>query len=155
LFLQRHMARDQGLRPADLYFRRTMLLIGFGMLNAYVLLWDGDILYAYGVVGMFLFVFRNLSPRRLLVIAAVTLCVQTVMFTLDREEFITARDASAAAQAQKASGASISTDQQEAIDSFTQLREEYKPSPDSLAETVASMRGNYASVFAAVKDRSY
>ena len=155
LFLQRHMTRDPGLRPADLYFRRTMWLIGFGMVNAYVLLWDGDILYTYGVVGMFLFVFRNLSPRTLLMVAVVALSMQTVMFTLDRDEFIEARDAAAIAEMQKSSGATLSADQQEAIDGFRQMREEYKPSPDTLAQTVAGMRGNYASVLAAVKERSY
>src|ERR1044072_9623080 len=50
LFLQRHAARNPGLLPADLFFRRTMWLIVFGLVNAYVLLWSGDILYYYGVV---------------------------------------------------------------------------------------------------------
>ena len=61
LFLQRHAARSAGLRPADLYFRRTLWLIVFGLINGYLLLWDGDILFYYGVVGLLLFVFRNLS----------------------------------------------------------------------------------------------
>src|SRR5262245_21745459 len=30
LFLRRHASRDSGLRPADLYFRRTLWLIVFG-----------------------------------------------------------------------------------------------------------------------------
>ena len=45
----------------DLYFRRTMWLIVFGLINGYVLLWDGDILFYYGVTGLLLFVFRNLD----------------------------------------------------------------------------------------------
>ena len=32
----------------SLYYRRTILLIGFGLFNSYFLLWAGDILYAYG-----------------------------------------------------------------------------------------------------------
>ena len=34
-----------------LYYRRTGLLILFGLFNAYLLLWPGDILFTYGVVG--------------------------------------------------------------------------------------------------------
>lgn len=60
LFLQRHTARSTDLLPADLYFRRTLWLIAFGLLNGYVLLWSGDVLFYYGIAGLGLFVFRNL-----------------------------------------------------------------------------------------------
>jgi uncharacterized protein len=58
---------------ADLWFRRTTLLIVFGVINAYILLWVGDILYAYGVAGLFLFLFRNSTPAKLLGYAAILL----------------------------------------------------------------------------------
>src|SRR5688500_10018130 len=48
LFLQRHEVRTPGLRAADLYFRRTLWLIVFGLVNGYLLLWPGDILFYYG-----------------------------------------------------------------------------------------------------------
>ncbi len=50
---------------ASLYYKRTVLLIIFGLIDAYLLLWVGDILYAYGVAGLFLFLFRNFPPARL------------------------------------------------------------------------------------------
>ena len=49
-----------------LYHRRTGLLILFGLFNAYALLWVGDILFVYGVAGLLLFLFRNLSAEKLL-----------------------------------------------------------------------------------------
>ncbi|HEY4365682.1 MAG TPA: DUF418 domain-containing protein [Steroidobacteraceae bacterium] len=155
LFLQRHTTRDPGLRPADLYFRRTMWLIVFGMINGYVLLWDGDILFSYGVVGMFLFVFRNIPPRRLLIVAAIALSMQTVMFTLDRADFIASRDEAAAAEVQQAAGATLSAGQLQAIENFKEAREDYKPSPETLTATIAGMRSNYLGVLADVKDRTY
>jgi uncharacterized protein len=155
LFLERHMASDSGLRPADLYFRRTTWLIVFGMLNGYVLLWNGDILFFYGVVGMFLFVFRNLPPRRLLAVAVAALCMQTVMFSLDRADFTATRNAAAAAEVQKAAGATLSSEQQQAIDSYKDAREDYKPAPENIAESIADMRQNYPGVFAKVKDQTY
>ena len=44
---------------ADIYYRRNLWLIGFGMVNAFIFLWYGDILYAYGVTALFLFPFRR------------------------------------------------------------------------------------------------
>ena len=50
----------------DPYFRRNLWLIAFGLFNAWVLLWGGDILYFYGLTALFLFAFRGLSGKRLL-----------------------------------------------------------------------------------------
>src|SRR5690349_5183588 len=53
---------------ADLYFRRQLWLIGFGLFNAWILLWLGDILYYYGITALFLYAFRKLPARNLLII---------------------------------------------------------------------------------------
>jgi len=50
----------------DAYFRRNLWLIAFGLFNAWVLLWGGDILYFYGLTALFLFAFRNLPGKKLL-----------------------------------------------------------------------------------------
>ena len=63
IFFGKPDANEEGLK--SLYYRRTWLLIGFGLFNAYVLLWVGDILYAYGVTGLVLYFFRNLSASKL------------------------------------------------------------------------------------------
>jgi len=61
LFTERKSA--QGLAAASLHYRRTGLLVGIGLLHAY-LLWYGDILVAYGVSGLLLVGARNLTPRK-------------------------------------------------------------------------------------------
>lgn len=50
----------------DAYFRRNLWLIAFGLFNAWILLWGGDILYFYGLTALFLFAFRNLPGKKLL-----------------------------------------------------------------------------------------
>jgi uncharacterized protein len=50
----------------DAYFRRNLWLIAFGLFNAWVLLWGGDILYFYGLTALFLFAFRHLPGKKLL-----------------------------------------------------------------------------------------
>ena len=56
----------QGLVQAERYYRRLLVLIGFGLIHAYLLLWPNDVLFFYGVFGLLLFPLRNLSARSLL-----------------------------------------------------------------------------------------
>ena len=53
---------------ADIYFRRNLWLIAFGLVNAFVFLWYGDILYAYGLAALFLYVFRKMAVKWLMAI---------------------------------------------------------------------------------------
>jgi uncharacterized protein len=78
LLLDRHTRRPGGLLAADLYFRRLMWLIVFGLVHGYVLLWPHDVLYVYGILGMFLFAFRNMSGRRLLLIGLAIFAVSSL-----------------------------------------------------------------------------
>jgi uncharacterized protein len=66
-----------GGRPARIHFRRSGLLILFGLLHAY-LLWDGDILYTYGVCALAAYFFRRLSPRWLMAIGMALLLVPPI-----------------------------------------------------------------------------
>src|SRR5688572_4840131 len=118
LFLQRHAARDSGLLPADLYFRRTIWLIVFGLVNAYLLLWPGDILYYYGVVGLLLFVFRNVAPRKLVVAAAVIMTLQTAVTVVEWYGYREASVAAARARQARSSGKVLTAAQSQAIENL-------------------------------------
>jgi uncharacterized protein len=59
LFTGKDGDKAAGVSVADAWYRRTIWLFIFGMIHAYVLLWPGDILYSYGLMGMFLFPFRR------------------------------------------------------------------------------------------------
>lgn len=145
LFLQRHTARSPDLRPADLYFRRTMWLIVFGLLNGYVLLWPGDILFYYGVVGLLLFVFRNVSARKLIVAAAVIMILQTAVAATEWYGYREASVAAEAAQDVKAAGNALTAEQEKAVESFAAINDEFKPSRADLEKTVATVRRSYLS----------
>ena len=66
LLINRLIKEKPGLEPVDIYYRRMLWLLVFGLINAFVFLWPGDILYPYALCGLLLFPFRNWSPRRLL-----------------------------------------------------------------------------------------
>lgn len=78
ILLTTRKEHSAGLSVADIYYRRILWMILFGVVDAYVLLWTGDILYAYGVCGLFLFPFRKLAPRYL--ILASLFCFSVLIF---------------------------------------------------------------------------
>lgn len=62
------MEPDGPVAVADLYYRRNFWLLGFGLFDVFVLLWPGDILHIYALAALFLFPFRRLSPRLLVLL---------------------------------------------------------------------------------------
>jgi uncharacterized protein len=77
LLLTRLVKEKSGLEPADIYYRRMLWLLVFGLINAFIFLWPGDILYPYAICGLLIFPFRNLSPTKLILIALVFLLIGT------------------------------------------------------------------------------
>jgi uncharacterized protein len=65
------------------WYRRTFVLIAFGLVNAYVFLWPADILFVYGLAGLCLFPLRNLRTPVLLAIMVAALAVPAVMRGLE------------------------------------------------------------------------
>ncbi len=72
LMTSRMINRGGGLEVADIYYRRTIWLLIFGVIHAYLILWPGEILFSYGLYGLFLFPFRN-APAKKLIIGVVVL----------------------------------------------------------------------------------
>jgi uncharacterized protein len=59
----------------DLYIRRMLWLLLFGIFNAVVLLYPGDILFHYAVLGILLFPFWRMPRRGLFIAAMITTLV--------------------------------------------------------------------------------
>ena len=67
LFNSRTINGLPDISVSDAYFRRTLWLLLFGVIHAYLLLWAGEILFPYAVVGLIAYSFRNLNPRKLVI----------------------------------------------------------------------------------------
>ena len=65
----------------SLFYRRSLLLVAFGLFNSYILLWLGDILYTYGMTGLVLYWFRDLSARKLAGISAGIILLLSLLHT--------------------------------------------------------------------------
>lgn len=71
VLLDRLEKRGAGIEAANIYFRRLTWLLVFGLIHGYLLLWMGEILYNYALMGFLVFSFRNLAPKKLIIIALV------------------------------------------------------------------------------------
>lgn len=78
LFISRLEKRVQGMMPAEYFIRRQLWLLFFGLVNAFILLWPGDILFQYAICGIIVFVFRRTPAKGLLIAAVVCLLLMTV-----------------------------------------------------------------------------
>lgn len=65
------------------YIRRISILLLLGYIHG-TFVWEGDILFAYGIVGIFLMMFINRKPKTLLIWASILLAV--IMFASYQSE---------------------------------------------------------------------
>lgn len=125
--------RGEGVRVADIYYRRTTLLLVFGAIHAYLLLWVGEILWMYGLAGLLLFPLRHWPARRLIALGLIVITGYTVVTsTLDHLSMRAVHDAAAPALAAQEAGEELTEEQTEAIEALEAWREEYNPPQEKL-----------------------
>ncbi|WP_176223986.1 DUF418 domain-containing protein [Thalassobacillus devorans] len=78
--MMRERLVDKGLRAKYVIGRRLVILIGFGLIHAF-LIWHGDILLSYGLIGLLLLFFLNRKKKTLLAWGFSMLLIFTVFFT--------------------------------------------------------------------------
>lgn len=71
---------EKNINVYPLLFRRLLILICFGLIHAF-LIWHGDILLSYGVVGLFLVAFVNRKSKTLLVWGILMLGLSVTYFS--------------------------------------------------------------------------
>jgi len=147
LLMSRLERRGEGSRAADIYYRRTLWLLAFGVLHAY-LLWEGDILYSYALAGLFLFPFRRLAARALIVVGALALAVSLPRAALIAHHRQEVRALAAAADADEAAGRTLTARQEDAQDEWAEIMDAFRPDARRLEESRADYHGGYGRLFA-------
>ncbi len=137
---------------AELWLRRCLWLSVFGVLHAYVLMWRWDILFYYGMAGLWLFPFRNVAYRKLIAIILAWWMVMATLTTLDHLEGVGVERRGEAALALKAQKKKLSAQHEAAIDDYELQREARTPNAESIAEEAEQRLGgwgaNYGLAFA-------
>ena len=130
-------ATAKGESPARIHYARMFWLLIFGLAHLY-LIWWGDILQHYALVGMIVYFCRNLRIRRLVQIAGLLLLMQTAMFGLLAANIQHVETQIASGKASK-----DTREQYEALRDFFG-----RPSPESLAKNIATYRSAYPVILA-------
>ena len=124
-------AEAHGLSARSVHFRRMIVLVGFGIAHL-ALVWRGDILLHYALIGMIAFAFRRLAIPKLVRWAIGLIVVETLLMALVplSVALMTAQAASGAEQlAAMANGFGV-------------------PSAQQLAGEIADHRGGYPAIVA-------
>lgn len=147
LFMLNKKEIPGGTTVAEYYYRRLGWLVLFGLFNAFVLLWQGDILFFYGLCGMLLFPFRKLKPHWLLIIGLA--CISITMFksNLDYQETREKRIAYNKAIAAEKENKKLSAEQEAARAEWTEIEKRQKPDTTYSNRNLRKMQSGYSSIF--------
>ncbi len=114
---------------AGVHYRRMGWLLLIGMLHAY-LIWHGDILVAYALIGMMVYPLFRLRPLFLLIIAAALLPISSIFGVLMQFGFEFAR-------------AEAEAGVEWAVKEWPEMAAGFYPDAEALAEERAAMLGSF------------
>ncbi|MEI9906475.1 MAG: DUF418 domain-containing protein [Asticcacaulis sp.] len=144
LITSRNGVFDRPIQTADVFFRRCLGLVALGVVNIVLLLWFGDILFFYGIAGMFVFAFRKLGPRWLLALALAVIALQSVPDLLTGRAEVRSLHDLPVAEARQARHLPLSDAQQAALDQHAEALKWNNPTPAMQApEVQARSRHDY------------
>ncbi len=146
-------ARGGGLEVADVYYRRVLWLLFFGIIHVYLILWYGDILYPYAVFGLMLFPLRNVKPKYLLIAGLVLLAwgswISVKHYHEDKEKV----EKGLLAEKVKEAGDSLSAEQSDALKEWEGFQKQ-KKTPEQVEEENEKNRAGYGSIVMSRLDRN-
>jgi uncharacterized protein len=149
LFMKRQEQKLEGVKPLEFFLRRQIWLMVFGLFDAWVLLWWGDILFDYACYGMIMVVFRNLPVKSLLIGALVCFLL---MVARDNRDFylekrtITRGEAVAAIDTTKVKLTDKQKAQLEAMTSFKE-KQSHAKKVERNEKTKKQMTGSYEELY--------
>lgn len=130
----------------DLFFRRLLWMVLFGIIHCYLLLWNGEILYCYAITGMFAFSFRHLMPKKLIIAAVVLVTLATLWNVSDYVKNKNAYAAAEAANTKKDAGETLTKEETKTIENWAGTVSARKPDQEKVNEEVAARHEGYLSI---------
>jgi uncharacterized protein len=159
IMARRAMAPDGPVEVADLHYRRNLWLCLFGLANAFVLLWYGDILLVYGLAAVFLFPFRKFTPKAQCGLATLFLALLVLLSAQEYRERTNKLEQVERIQVAQAAGKPISEEdkaklkeRQEQIERRTQLPADNAKAKEKIAEADKAHHTGFAAYWQAQFD---
>lgn len=146
VLLDRLEKKGACLSAADIYFRRLLWLLVFGLAHGYLLLWTGEILYNYALMGFIVFVFRNMAPRKLVITAAILLSIGSLWNYAEHRGNVQLVEAAGHARAIRDAGGELSFEQVGTLHAWETI--EHMRSDEYVEAYNEKMHGGYFSLVA-------
>ncbi len=140
-------AEARGARSGRIYYRRQFWLLVLGAIHGY-LIWMGDILFMYAVIGMLVYLFRNRSPKFLILLACLLLPIALVLsFGMSIYTEQTQARVSEVTAIQE-SGEDLSEEQEKLLAGWEESRPFMAPTDEDLRDDVVAYSAGYREIVA-------
>ena len=147
LVLMTGRAEVKGAKPAPIYFRRQFWLVLLGAVHGY-LIWFGDILFAYALIGMMVYLFRKRTPRTLIIVACLLISV-TPLINYGMSFYMTdLKQQAEEYAAAEVAGETLSDEQQEIVATWEESRAFMAPTAEDTQKDLEVHLGGYADILA-------
>lgn len=141
ILLDRLEKKGAGIKAADIYFRRLLWLLIFGLIHGYILLWTGEILYNYALMGFLVYSFRHMSPKKLIGIAILLMAFGAAWSYVDYKKDVKFMAEVEQVSQYHAVGKALTDDLKEASLKWDQIQS--KRSPEAVEKFNSNMRKGY------------
>jgi len=145
IVLMSERAKAKGAKFGRIFYRRSLWLLVIGLIHAY-LIWFGDILFFYAAVGMIVYLFRNLSPRTLIITGCLVLPVALLVSYAGGVYMVELKARAEALEQQLAAGETLSEEDQATVDEWTEARGFMLPGSEELEKDLVAYSGDYIGI---------
>jgi uncharacterized protein len=146
LMLMHERFTPRGISFRKLWYRRILWLMVMGAVHGY-LLWAGDILFLYSVCGLFLYLFRKKSAKRLIVAASIFYVIAFLpnlaagyYFGMIRDEMLPRIESKLEA------GEELTAEEQAHRKQWDETKKHFNPSREDVERDIEVMRGGYPGI---------
>ena len=146
IFLDRLEKKGAGINAANIYFRRLIWLLVFGLIHGYLLLWTGEILYDYALMGFIVYSFRNMAPLKLTIVALILFSVGSLWSYVDYKKDVKFMEDVALIKTYKSESKALTRDLKEVAIEWEKIQ--WERSPEAIEEYNTNMRKGYLDVVA-------
>ena len=130
-----------------LHYRRNFWLLIFGLINAYIFLWPGDILVTYALSGFVLWFVRNWKARSLLILATFLILVGSLQNFAMKSSLEIARDSAEKMEISISKGNDYSEETAEWAQGWIEYKEDNQAEIDNIPNEVKKRTSSYASAY--------
>lgn len=155
LMTERDEAAGAGLMTAEVHFRQMTWLMLFGIVHWALLLWTGEILFAYSLCGFVLFAVRKVAARWQFATGIAILVVSAAWFNMKAGEANDLSREAAAAQALVDRGGTPTDEQKASIAEWAERVSESTPNDETNAMFEGWHEGSYWDAVTGQFDFSY